>query len=57
MAFTGPLVGGVDDAIRDVIEEKRQQSRDQTKLTIVVTTMGGYIEVVQRIVETIRHHY
>lgn len=57
LAFTGLLVGGVDDAIRDVIEEKRQQSRDQTELTIVATTMGGYIEVVQRIVETIRHHY
>ncbi|MCL0060350.1 hypothetical protein M1N88_00460 [Dehalococcoidia bacterium] len=35
----------------------RRSEIDQTKLTIVVTTMGGYIEVVQRIVETIRHHY
>ncbi|MBT9166483.1 MAG: hypothetical protein DDT25_01168 [Chloroflexi bacterium] len=57
LAFAGPLVEGVDNAVRDIIEEKREQSRDQTKLTMVVTTFGGYIEVVQRIVETIRHHY
>ena len=57
LALNGDLVGGVDDLIRDVIEVRRQQSPDLNKLTVFLKTLGGYIEVVQRIVETLRHHY
>lgn len=57
LTFVGNIVGGVDDVVRNVIEQKRQVSEGQNKLTVFVTTLGGYIEVVQRIVDTLRHHY
>lgn len=56
MGFIGPLIDGVDDIMRDVVERKRQNS-NRRGLTIFLTTSGGYIEVVQRIAETFRHHY
>lgn len=57
LAFSGVIVGGVDDIFREVIESKIKKRPRRNKLTIVITTLGGYIEVVQRIVDTVRHHY
>lgn len=57
IAFIGLILGGVDDIIRNVVEAKRQSPPDRNKLTVILTTRGGYIEVVQRIVETMRQHY
>jgi hypothetical protein len=57
IAFWGDLIGGTDDAIRDIIEEKRKVDPKQNKLIVIITTLGGYIEIVQRIVDTLRHHY
>jgi len=57
LCFVGNIIGGVDDIVRNVIEEKRRTSQNRRKLTVVLTTVGGYIEVVQRIVDTFRHHY
>ena len=56
IALKSGLVVGVDGVIRDVVEEKHAKSKAHA-LTVVLTTGGGYIEVVQRIVETLRHHY
>jgi len=57
LSINGLLIFGVDDAIRKAIEERRQQSQSHQKLAVILTTAGGYIEVVQRIVHTLRHHY
>ena len=57
LSFSGPLFFGVDDIIRDVVEARRQTSPRARRLTVILTTTGGYIEVVHRIVETLRHHY
>ena len=58
LSFRGPLVSGVDDIVRASVEEKRmEQAADVDRLVVVLTTNGGYIEVVQRIVDTLRHHY
>ena len=56
LAFEGPLVFGVDDPFRNMVEEIKAKSRWK-KLAVVLTTLGGYIEIVQRMVETLRHHY
>ena len=56
LSFSGGLVFGVDDLVRNVVEEMRHGSQNR-KLVVILTTTGGYIEVVQRIVETLRHHY
>lgn len=58
LCIVGPLVVRVDDMIRVMVEDMRAkngQSRD--RLVVLVTTNGGYIETVHRIVDTLRHHY
>ncbi len=57
LSFNGALVFGVDTLIRNVVEEKRRDSQDREALTVLLTTGGGYIEVVHRIVDTLRYHY
>ena len=57
LTFSGDLVRGVDDIIRAAVERIRSGSSDKEKLVVVLDTLGGYIGVVQRIVETLRHHY
>ena len=56
LTFSGALVRGVDDVIRAAVEQIRSDP-DRERLVMVLDTPGGYIEVVQRIVETLRHHY
>ena len=57
IALSGEILDGVDDLLRKVAEIKRDQEPNRTTLIVVLTTEGGYIEVVQRIVETFRYHY
>src|SRR5579859_2994419 len=57
LALHGPLYVGVDSVVRGAVEDLRARSTRPPHLACVLTTFGGYIEVVQRIVETIRHHY
>lgn len=56
LSFSGRILFGVDDLFRIAIERLKAES-DKNKLAIILTTPGGYIEVVQRIVNAIRHHY
>ena len=56
LAFSGDLIHGVDGIIREAIERIRLES-DRNRLVVTLDTPGGYIEIVQRIVETLRHHY
>lgn len=58
MCIIGPMASPLDDLIRVTAEDlraRRQPPRD--RLVILITTEGGYIETVQRIVETLRYHY
>ena len=57
IAYSGPLIGGVDDVIRDMMEYKAHRQQLGNRLIFLLTTNGGYIETVARIVETLRHHY
>lgn len=57
LGFSGGLFVSVDDIVRAVVENMRQASAQRNRLIVVLTTMGGYIEVVQRIVDTLRHHW
>ena len=54
LAFSGGLVQGIDDILRVEIEGR---SHKRARLCVVLTTHGGYIEVVHRIVDLMRHHY
>ena len=58
MAIVGPIYPGVDDAVRQAIEVRKQRDNDtRTALGILLDTPGGIIEVVERMVTAIRHHY
>ena len=57
LTFSGDLVRGVDDIIRAAVERIRSGTSNKKRLVMVLDTLGGYIGVVQRIVETLRHHY
>lgn len=56
LSFSGPLIYGVDDQIRKVIES-RENHCNEKYLVVILTSLGGYIEVVHRIVDIMRHHY
>jgi len=56
LGCSGPLIYGADNVLRMVIEEHKKNDA-RRELTIVLTTFGGIVEVVQRIVAVIRHHY
>ena len=52
--YCGPIVYGTDKLIRDAVES--MQTR-KDKLLFILETNGGYIEVVQRIADTLRRHF
>lgn len=53
LIFSGPILSGVDQMMRDGIEARGQK---RPKLAFLLETPGGYIEVAQRIVDITRHH-
>jgi hypothetical protein len=57
LSFSGPLLQRVDDLIRASVENKSAERPRSRKLVIILTTTGGYLEPVQRMVATIRRHY
>jgi hypothetical protein len=57
MSFSGPIQWGCGDQVRIAIERKELKNKRGKKLVIMLTTVGGYIEVVQRIVDIIRKYY
>lgn len=57
LSLVGPLIDGVDDYLRTAVEKRHATGRPSRKLVIVLTTEGGYIETVQRMVGTVRKHY
>jgi hypothetical protein len=57
LSLSGPLYPGVDDILRGVIEKRCVQESTSNKLVVVLTTPGGMLEPVQRMVATIRRHY
>lgn len=57
LTFSGPLLRRVDDFLRTTIEKRCLQGNQSQRLIILLTTGGGYIEPVQRMVDTLRRHY
>jgi hypothetical protein len=54
MSIMGPIVPGLDERVRTAVE--RIDPR-RSKLVVVLDTMGGVVEVVERMVGALRHHY
>jgi len=56
LVVNGPIVPGLDHLVHDALDAIQQRNAD-AKLAIVLHTGGGVVEVVERIVDTIRHRY
>lgn len=54
LACIGPIVPGLDDLVRQAVESLDSKT---SRLVVVLDTNGGVIEVVERMVDTLRHHY
>lgn len=61
LSMNCPLHFGVDDILRNAVEKRHNtgagEGQPSEKLVIVLTTAGGYLETVQRMVDTIRRFY
>lgn len=57
LCISGTLLYGVDDLVRTIVEELRARAEPRDRLVVLLTTDGGYLQPVHRIVDTIRHHY
>lgn len=57
LCLIASLYPGIDDGVRDDVEHLRGRRRQSDRLVVLLTTYGGQIETVQRIVETLRRHY
>jgi hypothetical protein len=54
MAIIGPIFGGVEDNVREAVESRPTK---RPKAAVILDTSGGVVEVVERMVHAIRHHY
>lgn len=54
VSLISPIMYGTDEAMRLMVEELAEK---RPRLTILLETPGGFIEVAQRIADTLRHHY
>lgn len=57
LCLYGPIYFGIDDFIRAAVEARVKAKPESDRLIVILTTDGGYIEVVQRIVAVLRKHY
>lgn len=54
LVYYGPIINGSDSEIKDIIE---RLSNKKDVLYVILTTGGGVLLPVQRIVKVFRHHY
>ncbi len=54
MAIRSPIFPGLEIRVRDALEKFSEPKR---RIGIILDTTGGIVEVVERMVYTIRHHY
>lgn len=58
LTIKAPIRFGLDDAVRHEIENLADnKGKRADKLTVIIQTTGGYIEVVERIYNVFRKHY
>jgi hypothetical protein len=57
LVLRSPMTWGVDDQIREYVEELKQRNAKTDKLCVLLETTGGFVEVVERIYAVFRKHY
>lgn len=54
LTIFGPILFGLENVVKDAVELFQDR---RTRIAVVLDTPGGTVEVVERMVEVIRHHY
>jgi Serine dehydrogenase proteinase len=54
VSIRAPIRFGLDVVVKEAVESIPDKKR---KVSIILETLGGYMEVAQRIAQTLRHHY
>jgi hypothetical protein len=57
IAVYGPIVHGLESKVRDAVEAFGENRNAKKRLVVIHDTMGGTVEVVERMVDTIRTFY
>ncbi len=55
--YYAPISSGLVKPFRDIIENLKEDETDHNTLTIMLNTPGGSVEVVEQLVNIVRHHY
>ncbi|MDR2728377.1 MAG: hypothetical protein LBB56_04535, partial [Chitinispirillales bacterium] len=56
-AYCGDLMDGVEEEVRKNVEHLKETNPNNQKLYVLLTTNGGSLNPVNRIVNIFRHHY
>lgn len=57
LTIFGPIRYGLEHTIRNAVERLRNDRNYSRRIVVILDTVGGIIEVVERIVTVIRYHY
>ena len=57
--FFGPIVPAVKNQFRDMIEKLKSDpvKENRETISVILQTLGGSAEIVEKLVEILRHHY
>src|SRR2546426_562471 len=56
MTIVSPILPGLEMRVRYALEEKKKKKKRES-LAVILDTGGGVVEVVERMVDSIRTHY
>ncbi len=54
LSIIGPIMSGLENVVKEAIEKIPEKKK---KIAIIHNTSGGIVEVVERMVNIVRHHY
>ena len=57
LTISGPIIYGLEHTIKKATERLGNDQNYSRRIAIVLDTVGGIVEVVERMVTVIRHHY
>lgn len=55
--YYGGIVNGIEQTVKDIIEDLTKDKNKHEKIYVILTTPGGSLPPVQRMVEILRHFY
>lgn len=57
LVYYGEIINGVEQRIKDICEDLNNDQDKRQKLTVILTTPGGSLAPVERMVNIFRHFY